>query len=73
VSDLKPVTVVTDRPTSQTTYRARLSKAKVSAVQEGKLIRGFSVTDICGQGAGASISVFAGLVGLLSLAGSTGL
>ncbi len=37
--------------------------------QEGKLAGGFSVTDICGQGGGASISIFAGLLGLLSLAG----
>jgi photosystem II stability/assembly factor-like uncharacterized protein len=37
--------------------------------QEGKLSGGFSVTDPCGQGGGASIAIFAGLVGLLSLAG----
>jgi photosystem II stability/assembly factor-like uncharacterized protein len=37
--------------------------------QEGKLVGGFSVTDACGQGGGASISLFTGLVGLLSLAG----
>jgi IPT/TIG domain len=30
---------------------------------------GFMVTNICGMGAGASISVFAGLLGLLSVAG----
>jgi photosystem II stability/assembly factor-like uncharacterized protein len=40
--------------------------------QEGKLVGGFSLTDACGQGAGASISVFAGLVGLLALAGCAG-
>jgi photosystem II stability/assembly factor-like uncharacterized protein len=37
--------------------------------QEGKLTGGFSVTNICGQGAGASISVFIGLMGLLSITG----
>ncbi len=39
--------------------------------QEARLVGGFSVTDACGQGAAASISVFAGVLGLLSLAGST--
>ncbi len=37
--------------------------------QEGRLIRGFSVTNSCGQGAGASISLLAGALGLLSMAG----
>lgn len=37
--------------------------------KEGKLAGGFTVTNACGQGAGASISVFAGLLGLLSAAG----
>jgi photosystem II stability/assembly factor-like uncharacterized protein len=37
--------------------------------QEGKLAGGFMVTNVCGMGAGASLSLFAGLVGLLSLAG----
>jgi hypothetical protein len=40
--------------------------------QEGRLVKGFSVTDICGQGAGASITVLAGMLGLLSLAGLSG-
>lgn len=37
--------------------------------QEAKLAGGFSVTDICGQGAGASISVFAATLGLMSFVG----
>jgi len=36
---------------------------------EGKLTGGFTVVDVCGQGAGLTISVFAGLLGLLSAAG----
>jgi photosystem II stability/assembly factor-like uncharacterized protein len=36
---------------------------------EGKLTGGFTITNVCGQGAGASISVLAGLLGLLSAAG----
>lgn len=37
--------------------------------REARLGQGFRVTDACGGGAGASISVFAGLMGLLSMAG----
>jgi len=37
--------------------------------QEAKLAGGFSITDACGQGAGANITVFAGIMGLLSMAG----
>jgi photosystem II stability/assembly factor-like uncharacterized protein len=37
--------------------------------QEAMFAKGFTVTDPCGQGGGAAISLFAGLVGLLSLAG----
>lgn len=36
---------------------------------EGMLAKGFSVTNSCGQGAGASISLLAGALGLLSMAG----
>jgi Glycosyl hydrolases family 39 len=36
---------------------------------EAKLVGGFTVVNVCGQGAGASISVLAGLLGLLSVAG----
>jgi photosystem II stability/assembly factor-like uncharacterized protein len=36
--------------------------------QEGKLTGGFAVTNICGMGAGASLPLFLGLMGLLSLA-----
>lgn len=42
---------------------------KNSDGQEGRLVGGFSITNACGQGAAASVSVFAGLLGLLSLAG----
>ncbi len=38
--------------------------------QEGTLAGGFGVTDICGQGAAASVMVVAGLLGLISLAGA---
>jgi photosystem II stability/assembly factor-like uncharacterized protein len=41
--------------------------------QEAKLTQGFSVTNICGGGAAISLSVFGIMMGLLSLAGSTGL
>jgi len=37
--------------------------------QEAKLAGGFSITDACGQGAGASIVVLAGMMSLLSMAG----
>ncbi len=40
-----------------------------TAAGEGKLTGGFTVVNVCGQGAGASISLFAGLVGLLSVVG----
>lgn len=36
---------------------------------EGKLAGGFTVTNACGQGAAISVSLFAGLLGLLSAAG----
>ena len=39
--------------------------------QEGKLVKGFSVTNICGGGAGASIAVFGCFLGLLSLTGTS--
>jgi len=38
-----------------------------------KLTKGFSVTNICGGGAAISLSVFGLIMGLLSVAGSTGL
>jgi hypothetical protein len=36
---------------------------------EARLVQRFRVTDACGGGAGASLSLFAGMMGLLSLAG----
>jgi len=41
--------------------------------QEGRLTKGFSVTNVCGGGAAISLSVFGLMMGLLSIAGSTGL
>jgi hypothetical protein len=37
--------------------------------QEARLVGGFSVTNVCGGGAGASLAVFGAVMGLLSLAG----
>jgi len=41
--------------------------------QEAKLTQGFSVTNACGGGAAISLSIFGIMMGLMSLAGSTGL
>jgi len=41
--------------------------------REAKLTQGFSVANICGGGAAISLSVFGIMMGLMSLAGSTGL
>ena len=41
--------------------------------QEARLTQGFSVTNICGGGAAISLSIFGIMMGLMSLAGSTGL
>jgi len=38
--------------------------------REGRLAQGFSVTNVCGGGAGASLAVFGAVAGLLSLAGA---
>ncbi len=38
--------------------------------QEGRLTQGFSVTNICGQGAGSIVVAFGFMIGLLSLAGT---
>jgi len=38
--------------------------------QEGRLLHGFTVTNICGWGAGASLLIFVGAMGLLGLAGA---
>jgi hypothetical protein len=37
--------------------------------QEGRYANGFSVTNVCGQGAGAMMLVFGLMMGLLSLSG----
>lgn len=39
--------------------------------QEARLTQGFSVTNVCGGGAGASLGLFCAVMGLLSLAGVT--
>jgi len=41
--------------------------------QEARLTQGFSVTNICGGGAAISLSIFGIVMGMMSLAGSTGL
>lgn len=40
--------------------------------KEGKLAQGFTVTNICGWGAGASLLLFIGVMGLLGLSGVDG-
>jgi photosystem II stability/assembly factor-like uncharacterized protein len=73
------VTVVSDTKITCTLKPSAAPLGKYDVIvknydgQEGRLAGGFSVTNVCGGGGAISLSVFGIMMGLLSLAGSTGL